>query len=98
MSAISFAIIIFSPYVKKCKKEKKTELFGKDYEMETLNKKKVTGEIGSVSEQVEKKNDDHVEDTYAEKVLLLVINFFITFVLWGILPGLQSYSTLPYGI
>ncbi|RNA09134.1 riboflavin transporter 2-like [Brachionus plicatilis] len=32
-----------------------------------------------------------------EKNLLLSLNFFITFCFYGILPGVQSYSTLPYG-
>ncbi len=32
-----------------------------------------------------------------EKILMFAMNFLITFVLYGILPGLASYSTLPYG-
>ncbi|CAF0955328.1 unnamed protein product [Brachionus calyciflorus] len=36
-------------------------------------------------------------DHLKEKILLLSLNFFITFFFYGILPGVQSYSTLPYG-
>jgi hypothetical protein len=36
-------------------------------------------------------------DPKAEKVLLLAMNFLITFFFFGFMPGIQSYSTLPYG-
>ena len=32
-----------------------------------------------------------------EKTILLSIIFCVSFICYGILPGLQSYSTLPYG-
>ena len=32
-----------------------------------------------------------------ELLLLLSMVFMTTFILYGILPGLQPYSTLPYG-
>ena len=32
-----------------------------------------------------------------EKVILLSLIFCLSFICYGILPGLQSYSTLPYG-
>jgi hypothetical protein len=32
-----------------------------------------------------------------EKIILLSIIFCVSFICYGILPGLQSYSTLPYG-
>lgn len=32
-----------------------------------------------------------------EKIILLTYIFFLSFVCYGVLPGLQSYSTLPYG-
>lgn len=35
---------------------------------------------------------------YKEKITLFTINFFITFFFYGVLPGIQSYSTLPYGM
>ena len=33
----------------------------------------------------------------ADKKLLFFYNFLITFFMFGFLPGLQSYSTMPYG-
>ena len=33
----------------------------------------------------------------ADKMLLFFYNFLITFFMFGFLPGLQSYSTMPYG-
>ena len=33
-----------------------------------------------------------------EKAVLIVLAFFICFIYYGILPGIQSYSTLPYGV
>jgi uncharacterized ion transporter superfamily protein YfcC len=35
--------------------------------------------------------------TLTKKIIMFKINFLTTFVLYGILPGLASYSTLPYG-
>ncbi len=35
--------------------------------------------------------------TLTKKIIMFSIDFFTTFVLYGILPGLASYSTLPYG-
>lgn len=35
--------------------------------------------------------------TNKEKLILFGLNFFITFFYYGILPGIQSYSTMPYG-
>lgn len=32
-----------------------------------------------------------------EKLILLTFTFFLSFFCYGVLPGLQSYSTLPYG-
>jgi hypothetical protein len=32
-----------------------------------------------------------------EQITLLTIIFLLSFVCYGVLPGLQSYSTLPYG-
>jgi riboflavin transporter 2 len=32
-----------------------------------------------------------------QQVVLLSVNFVIAFLLFGLLPGLQSYATLPYG-
>jgi hypothetical protein len=40
-------------------------------------------------------NDSKI--TVVEKTILFTMNFLTTFVLYGILPGLASYSTLPYG-
>jgi len=33
-----------------------------------------------------------------EKIILLTYIFWLSFICYGVLPGLQSYSTLPYGI
>ena len=32
-----------------------------------------------------------------EKIILYTIIFWVSFICYGALPGLQSYSTLPYG-
>ena len=32
-----------------------------------------------------------------EKCVIMVIIFMVSFICYGVLPGLQSYSTLPYG-
>ena len=40
-----------------------------------------------------KKDENHS----VEKTILLLISFFISCFMYGILPGIQPYSTLPYG-
>jgi riboflavin transporter 2 len=37
------------------------------------------------------------KNSLKEQIILNVMLFFVSFVCYGILPGLQSYSTLPYG-
>ena len=38
-----------------------------------------------------------VSNGFKEKFILLSYTFFLSFFCYGVLPGLQSYSTLPYG-
>lgn len=40
---------------------------------------------------------DKSNNTRREKFILYALNFLITFFYYGVLPGLQSYSTIPYG-
>lgn len=42
--------------------------------------------------------DSSEKNSNIEKFFLYSLSFIITFFYFGILPGLQSYSTLPYGI
>ena len=45
-------------------------------------------------------NDDKeqsISTTRREKLVLFILNFLITFFYYGVLPGIQSYSTFPYG-
>lgn len=35
--------------------------------------------------------------TKKEQIVLFCLNFLITFFYYGVLPGIQSYSTIPYG-
>lgn len=84
MSLISF-IILNSSLVKKEKNKipiKIDNLCVNEFENPLVHKQKIPKLI-----------TDHNE----EKILLLSLNFFITFFFYGILPGVQSYSTLPYG-
>ena len=85
MSLISFTILN-SSLVKKEKNKKSNNkldnLCVNEFENPLLHKPKI-----------QKLITEHNE----EKILLLSLNFFITFFFYGILPGVQSYSTLPYG-
>lgn len=42
-------------------------------------------------------NNVEVSSGSREEVILLTFTFFLSFFCYGVLPGLQSYSTLPYG-
>jgi hypothetical protein len=48
---------------------------------------------------IENSGFEKINDGYhrLEKAYFYVMNFFITFILYGVLAGLQSYSSLPYG-
>jgi hypothetical protein len=46
--------------------------------------------IREINAKIEQKNK-------IEQYILLTIIFFVSFICYGVLPGLQSYSTLPYG-
>ena len=39
---------------------------------------------------------DKIDKSQTEKIILLTLIFFLSFICYGLLPGLQSYSTLPY--
>lgn len=73
-------------------------------------KKTLKEEIMLKSETRQKEKEAFIEDdstventsrienkNYTEKSTLLVISFFIACFMYGILPGIQPYSTLPYG-
>lgn len=42
--------------------------------------------------------DQSKSTTSREKMVLFILNFLITFFYYGVLPGIQSYSTIPYGL
>jgi riboflavin transporter 2 len=49
------------------------------------------------SAQSNNKQTNNVNESKYEKPVLLFIIFTTTFICYGVMPGLQSYSTLPYG-
>ena len=45
----------------------------------------------------ENKTDSNTNEIKREKIILFLYIFMISFLAYGFLPGLQTYSTLPYG-
>lgn len=48
-------------------------------------------------QQKSMQNTVSVASNRKEQIFLLMIIFWVSFLAYGTLPGLQSYSTLPYG-
>lgn len=48
-------------------------------------------------EKLEKEDNTANKKVKQEKFILYTLNFLITFFFYGVLPGLQSFSTIPYG-
>jgi hypothetical protein len=70
--------------------ERTTIVEEKDYETTLLEKS--PGKIETTKTSNDTTSKDKLEIYY-----LYAMSFMITFVMWGSLSGLQSYSTLPYG-
>lgn len=45
----------------------------------------------------EEENGETIQGRSKEKAYLLFLNFLVTFFFFGFLPGIQSFSTMPYG-
>jgi len=48
-------------------------------------------------DKVDDGQDSKTGDIFKEKAYLLFLNFLVTFFFFGFLPGIQSFSTIPYG-
>lgn len=63
-----------------------------------------TNHIDSINDSQSPLNQSNPNSSYVEvstgsreEIILLTYTFFLSFFCYGVLPGLQSYSTLPYG-
>lgn len=87
---------------KKTKKKTNNEQIADDKTTpdETSNKLIEPTAIEKDEEEEEETGSKKLENTQhsaREKLILFALNFLITFFYYGILPGIQSYSTIPYG-
>lgn len=94
MSTSSFTFLNFSKYAIRRRKTNS---------IASVNKRKIYPNsdvnlsfYGSVEEEKIEPQYDPVL-VKREKILLFTYGFILSFTSYGILPGLQSYSTLPYG-
>ena len=88
-SIISFILINHLPICKKVKKkEKETSTDLNEYQKSLLKKEIMLNE--EIQENIQ--NSDKIE-----LVVLYTIIFFNMFVFYGVLTGLSSYASLPYG-
>lgn len=86
MSAVSFFILNLKNRFKNARKV--------DEKVSAAEKAPLNSDLKSdQSEQDNKFSENFVEITY-----LWSLSFMLPLVIWGVLSGLQSYSTLPYGI
>ena len=96
LSTVAFTMLIFT---KVAKKEKLKNTIEKNkvqpIEISIINKNKIDEE-----EETKFKAENCIkqaEEERKEKIILYTIIFWVSFICYGALPGLQSYSTLPYG-
>jgi hypothetical protein len=99
MSALSFFLVNFSKYVKSARKTSSLEttitLEETEYEKSLLEKLAAESKL---AETTTTPAEDYNSKEEVEIYFLYAASFMVTFVMWGSLSGLQSYSTLPYGL
>jgi riboflavin transporter 2 len=85
VSFVGFLLLEFLPSFQKEKMNKNEILDEDDYEI--------------VKEDNNKTNKNHINNNnkLIDKILLLIAITVVAFVLYGFIPGLASYSALPYG-
>ena len=71
--------------------KQKNKKFNEDVTLNDIN----LGE--TINDKVDKVPKTSRTITIVEKIVLFSLNFIITFLLYGVQTGLQSYAALPYG-
>jgi hypothetical protein len=95
LCAVSFTLLNTLSSIKNVKTSiRKTKELNLNSEKKLLEKTTSTGQ--EITHDTESAEETEKNDRF-EQYYLYCINFAVTFVLYGILPGMQSYSTLPYG-
>lgn len=98
ISTISFTFLNFSKYAIKHRKPNAigTKRLTQTSPYSSVSQKNDEDiEIKNFTEDVE--TDSNFDCIKQEKLILFFYIFAISFIAYGFLPGLQSYSTLPYG-
>jgi riboflavin transporter 2 len=91
-SFVSFTLLNFVSFSNIDKEEETKEEEERSVNVDLLvtNPESVATDAANNDKKQERKN-------LLEKRYLLFLNFMVTFIVYGILPALNSYSTLPYG-
>lgn len=100
ISTLSFTMLNFSRVAINERKNSKAKQEANSLSELKDEKKLSQDTIKNDSQMPLQINDDlfvNVSNDSKEKLLLYVFTFFLSFFCYGVLPGLQSYSTLPYG-
>ncbi|CAF0857715.1 unnamed protein product [Brachionus calyciflorus] len=102
ISTLSFTLLNFSSVAVKERKEnvvKRSRTISEKSEIEfsTSPETSINSQTNLTSPTKQKTENIPVAGNRKEQVFLLGIIFWVSFLAYGVLPGLQSYSTLPYG-
>ncbi|RNA09135.1 solute carrier family riboflavin member 3-A [Brachionus plicatilis] len=103
ISTIAFTLLNFSPIAKRERKSakisKRSRTVSEKSELEISPENAINSQtnLTSTDQQKPVASPVPVETNRREQVFLLTIIFWVSFLAYGTLPGLQSYSTLPYG-
>jgi hypothetical protein len=97
VSFLSFIFLNFLKFSKTVKEKEEEEEAARNgmSASDTLLEKPV--DLEKISDADAIKNNVQKRKDMLEKRFLLFLNFMVTFVMYGILPAMNSYSTLPYG-
>lgn len=95
ISIVAFTVLVFTEFARKHYRSKETEAAAA---VATVNAENKTKEMKiSLSKRVYLNISKRFTKYELEKLYILFLTFLVNFFYYGIMPGLQSYSNLPYG-
>ena len=103
ISTLAFTMLNFSTIAKRERKNASTNKRSRtiseksDIDVSPENAINSQTNLTLTDQQKSKVSHEPISNNRLEKFVLLTIIFWVSFLAYGTLPGLQSYSTLPYG-
>jgi hypothetical protein len=94
MSTIAFTLLTFSKISRNERKTQEERANGLVNEADNPVYRSTASDKAALDQDVNRAEE---LPSKAVQVTLLVVTFWVSFIAYGLLPAIQSYSTLPYG-